>query len=364
MVSQKELVESLIHKYERYVAPFTFIGGFLIDTILLRRIDLWFDHLILLGYLLIAGFSIVALNAYEAGRIRFRHFESIAPLLPVIMQFVFGGLFSFFLIFYTKSGTVSASWLFLLVLITIFLGNERFRKRYERLVFQLSIYFIVLFSYSIFAVPLIIRKMGAGIFVISGAVSLVLIGAFIFALSLLLSKQVRESFCALLISIGGIFLVFNILYFTNIIPPIPLAIKEIGVYHSVRRFSSDTYEVRYEKALWFMPFETTSHTYHWKKGEAVYVYSAVFAPAKLNIPILHRWARFDEKQQKWIELESIKFSIYGGRDGGYRGYSYKTVVEPGKWRVDVITERGQVLGRQSFSIVEVDSDPSLETTLY
>lgn len=361
---RKELVENLIHKYERYVAPFTFVGGFLIDTLTLKRLDLWFDHIILLGFLLISGLSILALNAYEAGRIRFRHFEVIVPLLPVFMQFGFGGLFSAFVIFYTKSGATISGALFILVLTALLVGNERFRKHYQRLVFHLSIYFVAVFSYSIFLMPIIFKQMGVLIFLVSGAVSLGLIALFITVLSLSLSKQIQASRRSLATSIGGIFIVFNILYFTNLIPPIPLSLKEIGVYHFVQKTPSGGYEVQYEKAPWFLPLQNTSSTYHWQRGEAVYVYSSIFAPTKLSIPVFHRWSQFDEKQGKWIEMESIRFSIQGGRDGGYRGYSYKTVVGPGRWRVDVVTERGQVIGRENFTVVETNIEPILETGLY
>lgn len=361
---KRDLIENLIHKYERYVAPFTFIGGFLLDTLTLKRLDLWFDHIILVGLLLISGLSILALNAYEAGRIRLRHFEVVIPLLPVFMQFGFGGLFSAFVIFYTKSGATVSSALFLLVLIVLLVGNERFRKQYQRLVFHLSIYFVAVFSYSIFLMPIILKKMGALIFLVSGVVSLGLIALFIFILSLSLSKQIKASRRSLMMSIGGIFIVFNIFYFTNIIPPIPLSLKEIGVYHLVQKTQSGDYKVRYEKAPWFLPLQNTSSTYHWKRGEAVYVYSSIFAPTKLSIPVFHQWSQFDEKQGKWIKMESIEFSIHGGRDGGYRGYSYKTVLGPGKWRVDVVTDRGQVIGRENFTIVETNIELVLKTSLY
>ena len=43
----------------------------------------------------------------------------------------------------------------------------------------------------------------------------------------------------------------------------------------------------------------------------------------------------------------------GGRDGGYRGYSVKRDPTAGHWRVNVVTEFGQVIGRVSFEVVVV-----------
>ena len=143
MQSREQFIESMIHRYERYVAPFTFVMGFVLDTVTLKRIDIWFDHIILFGYLMLAGIGMIVVNAYEAGRLRFRPFDSIVPFMPVVVQFGFGGLFSAFVIFYTQSGVIAKSWLFLLILSVLLIGNERFRKHYQRLTFQLSIFFTV-----------------------------------------------------------------------------------------------------------------------------------------------------------------------------------------------------------------------------
>ena len=116
MQLRHELFEKLIHRYERYVAPFTFVLGFAFDTLTLTRIDLWIDHLIIISYLVLTGTCIVLLTMYEAGRLRARATESFVIFLPVVMQFGFGGLFSAFMIFYTKSASFEKSWLFLVAL--------------------------------------------------------------------------------------------------------------------------------------------------------------------------------------------------------------------------------------------------------
>ena len=361
MTPRRELVEKLIHKYERYVAPFTFVAGFLLDTITLRRIDLWLDHLVLLSYVSLVGGGIIILNLYESGRFRFRILDSAIQFIPVIIQFGFGGLFSAFVIFYSKSAAFSKSWLFLAVLAVLLVGNERFRKRYQRLTFQLSVFFIALFSYGIFTVPILLQKMGASVFILSGAVSLGLMVLFILFLSYLTPKQVAENRRGISISIFSILLVFNFLYFTNIIPPVPLSLKEGGVYHFVEKTEDGSYEARFEPAPWYLIFRETDSVYHWRRGEKIYFFSRVFAPTKLNIPILHRWSFYDEAEEKWTGQEIFGFPITGGRDGGYRGYSFKTSIKPGRWRIEVLTERDEILGRETFTVAETDTEPRLET---
>lgn len=362
-LEKKEILENLIRTYERYVAPVTFLIGFVFDTFTLRRIDLWLDHLILLSYLALAGAGIFVLSAYGMGRLRFRIMDVSIPMVPVVVQFAFGGLFSAFVIFYTRSSAPTINWLFLLVLAVLLIGNERLRKRYEKLVFQLSVYFFAVFSYSIFLVPILVRKIGTEIFLLSGFVSLAAIALFLLLLNRVTGEALEGKWRTLLFSIGTIFIFFNILYFANLIPPIPLALKESGVYHAVERVESSAYRVRYEKAAWYNFLQETSSTYHKKSGEPAYVFTAIFAPTKFDIAVMHRWSRYDEALDRWVEYEKIPFAIRGGRDGGYRGYTYKTNIAEGDWRVDVITENGQILGRQSFRVVPGAEERNLEEVL-
>ena len=55
----------------------------------------------------------------------------------------------------------------------------------------------------------------------------------------------------------------------------------------------------------------------------------------------------------------MSFTLSGGRDEGYRGYSLTSNLAPGKWRVRMETERGQVMGRIGFTVEVVDDVPEL-----
>ena len=364
-------------KYEHRITPVAFFVGFMWDNLTLRRIDLLYENFVLLWDLFVVGLSIVVIHAYEAGYLRGKErvnearpisvggriAQKLVPFVPILMQFAFGGLFSAFLVFYSRSSSVLASWPFLLFLLMLFVGNELFRKRYAKLTFQISFFFIALFSYAVFALPILIGKMGPGVFLLSGALSLLVIALFTFALFRIVPSKMRQNRRALLLTIGGMYGMFHILYFANIIPPIPLSIKESGIYHSVERIGDERYiyKVSFEPAPWYLFSQDSSGTFHWTEGERIYSYSAVFAPTKIDTIIFHRWSRFDEVKDDWVETSYLRFPIAGGRAGGYRGYTYKNNIQPGKWRVDVITERGQILGRRTFKVVEASSPPELKT---
>lgn len=347
----KEKMKNLYQKYERYLSPLALLFGFLMDNFTLRRVDLWAENVVLLAYLLISGASIAFLNAYSEEKIRGKIFGKIANVAPFLMQFAFGGLFSAFIVFYSRSASIFTSWPFLIFLIFFLVGNEVFKEKYSRLVFQLNIYFIALFSYSIFAVPVLVGKMGLLVFISSGLVSVAFLALFVFWLYKMTPIKILQSQNILAKSVGMIFIIFNFFYFTNIIPPIPLSLKEGMIARNVE-VTSGEYQITYESAPWYLFFENYSPVFHWKAGERVYAFSAVFAPTKLSTKIFHEWSYFDEKEKGWIIKDEISFNIVGGRDGGYRGYSYKNGIAPGKWRVDVITESGQALGRMKFEVVE------------
>ena len=150
----------------------------------------------------------------------------------------------------------------------------------------------------------------------------------------------------------------NALYFLNVIPPIPLSLREAGVYHDLER-TSNGYTVLAEGESVLQKL-VPGQTIHTQAGSPVYVYSAIFAPADLNTTIVHHWQYYDEADRKWISKDELSFFISGGSDTGYRGYSVKSSVSEGRWRVDVETKRGQVLGRIPIRIKYVEDLPALK----
>ena len=201
------------------------------------------------------------------------------------------------------------------------------------------------------------HRLGADVFVLSGLVSLAAVAEVIYLIKKIAPERPFSHHTALMI--GTIYVIFNILYFSNIIPPIPLAIKEAGIYHNVVKMPDGGYSLLAEKRAWYEFFE--KNKFYFLPGEPAYAYSAVFAPTKLEGEIFHRWSFYDERQKKWIESSRIGFSIVGGRDRGYRGYSAKENIFPGLWRIDVITKRGQIIGRVKFRAIETDVLPELES---
>ena len=346
-------VAELVHWYERYVSPLSLVAGFVADNlILLRRVDLWQTNALLFFYLVIAACGIVLIHIIESGRVRNATVLNLAPLIPVIVQFAFGGLFSGFLSLYSRSAAFATSWIFVLVLAGLLLGNERFTRLYVRLPFQISVYFAVLFSFLIFYLPVVFHQIGPYMFLLGGVVSVGLITVFTLVLWRVVPEVVKREQTRIARSIAVIFTVFNILYFSNAIPPLPLSLKDAGVYHAIVR-DGGTYALTYEPVPWYESYLRYNTVFHQTPGEEVYVWSAVFAPSGLSTTIFHEWQHYDEVSHSWQTMSLLSFAINGGRDGGYRGYTSKDNLAEGAWRVNVITPYGQVIGRVTFTVENV-----------
>ncbi len=356
-------LEAFFEKYERHISSLSLVGGFIFDSFTIRRIDFLFENLTIIFYLVLSGISIVLFNYFREYPTERTWLVKVRSFLPFFIQFAFGGLFSAFFIFYTRSATLGSSWSFVFILLFLLVGNEFFKNYYERIVFQTSIYFIAIFSFFIFFVPVMISRMGSIIFLLSGLVSLV----FIILFSKILKRFTPLHFDVnkknLSRSVLSIFVVINILYFTNLIPPIPLALKDAGIYYSVQRIGDDylaTGRVShwYDRLSFLLPPKILI-----APGQSLYAFSSVFAPTDLNVEVVHNWQHFDSSKSRWVTTTKIAFPIRGGRDAGYRGFSKKESLAPGLWRVNVETERGQVIGRVKFRIEESSATPETKEEL-
>jgi hypothetical protein len=347
----KKKVRELKKKYQHIIMPVALVGGFVFDIFTLNQIDQIFDNAILITHILIAGTTIAFL--FSQGTPFGNKFltEKRVSLIETIMVFSFGALFSGFVIFYTRSGSLMTSWPFVLTMLTLMLGTE-FRKEYfMRLRLQIVVFAMALVSWAIFFVPVVIRKMGPWIFIFSTFVAGVLITGFILILKKINPKKLTLHLKKIIIRIAGILVIFNFLYFTDILPPIPLSLKYKAVYYEVSRLNQG-YSAQYEKTPWYNLFQKRSREMYWREGEDIFVFTQVFAPTKLETTINHVWEFYDPNKRRWQERNTISIPIAGGRKDGYRGFSKKKSLEVGKWRVKTQTTRGQTLGLIRFEIEE------------
>jgi hypothetical protein len=356
-------IKDLYLEYERVLIPATLVAGVVVDMITFQSINIGTAFSLLAVYLGIAGLVITFMNLYDHEVITWRRdlLKYIRVGSPLIIQFAFGALLSAIFIFYFFSGSLAISWPFILVVISLMVSNDIFREYYTKPTVQLGIYFFILFCYLVLVLPFLLDNLAAWVFLLGGTASLVFIWGYIHLLSKYLEK-IAEKKTVLISVISCIFIVMNIFYFTNIIPPVPLSLRDSGVYHSLNRNSQGNYEVKVEEKQWY-DYLIPGQTIHINENDEIYVYTAIFAPNNLTTQIVHHWHYYDEQQEQWVSADKLPFVIEGGREDGFRGFSVKSNIWSGSWRVDVETQRGQVVGRVEFELEEIQEDIKLKTKL-
>ena len=352
------------------------VAGFAFDNYFFGRIDHPRTQLVLFGYICLAICSVLFVHFIESrsdsdelmktapgaigSTVFIRHendpdsgLKKIRPIVVGATQFARGALMSAFLVFYGRSAVFTVSWPFLIVLGAIFIGNEMFKRYHDRLVFTCTLLFFALYSYMIFVVPIFTRTMGKTMFLLSGAIATAAFAVVVVLLSFIGPSRMRQSWLGITAGAAAVLAILNVSYFTNILPPLPLALSNAGVFHYVSRDGA-VYRAVGESRNWIsVPW--LEPTIHVNRGESLYVYSAVFAPIQLQTKIQHVWQRYDDAEKTWKTQAVVSYPITGGRDGGYRGFSIKSTPAKGRWRVNIQTGDGRLIGRVAFSVVPVST---------
>src|SRR5690625_3419233 len=340
-----------ISKYEKYFLVVFFIGGFIFDSLTLGRIDRTYDLTVLCSHMTFLTITLYLYNLVDDGRWKNTILERFQMYFPLAIQFFFGGLSSAYVIFFSRSVSMTKTLSFFIILVALLIANEFLKKRISNKYFQFSVYFFVNFTFFTFMVPVFIKEMNTTIFIISGLISLVftvLLITFIYRSSP--STRAEISIAKLFRIIFIIYATVHVFYFTNLIPPVPLALQSGLVAHNVQK-QNNSYLVTYEQDEWYIFGRDHRINNTLKQDEKVLISTSTLPPTPIKKSIYHRWKGNKEPTKKGKVPDTISNEPTGGRDEGYRGYTFKDNVKPGLWKVDVITEEGLILGVIDFEII-------------
>jgi hypothetical protein len=348
-----------------------FLSGVAYDTFTLTRIDRLQDNLILLLYLVLLGALIVLTGRWgvaPAETHEFAHPSGFARLLvrsrpyyPIVMQFLLGGLFSAYAIYYSRSATLTSTGVFLGMLVLLLVANEFLRSRLSNLRLLVSLYALVCFSFFTFFLPVMIGSIGTWIFLLGAVMS---VGATLRVVQLIYRQNSERTKREGVVTAGlGVALIGLLVgfYFLNWIPPVPLSMKFGGIYREIQR-QGDQFVLTYDRK-WYEIWKRSEDPF--PANEPIYCFTAIFAPVALDTTVYHHWYFRSDRRNPFTHADKIPIKISGGREGGYRAYTFKQRLDPGDWRVDVETEDGRLIGRVPVRIEE-RSNPSLalRTVLY
>jgi hypothetical protein len=348
-----------LRRYENHISAVSLAGGFAFDSWAFGPIDRPETQAVFIVYLLVAGIAIAVLHGLESRTEERRPSDRVRTILIFVTQFALGCLLSGFCVFYIRSASLTSSWPFLLAMAAIFIGNEYLRRYHSRLVFAALLFFFSLYSYAILLVPLVVQRIGKVPFIISGVIAVVLFAIYMRALARLGHERYRGARMQVLGGMVLITLFINAAYFLKLLPPLPLVLTDAGVYHAVERVRGG-YRVSSEQEPpeWEALFGTFP-LLHIQHGARIFIYNSVFAPRGLETLIVHDWQWRDPKYGAWESQQRVVVNIVGGREDGYRWYTYKTGPRPGQWRVNIETADGRSIGRVRFAVEEQAVPPAV-----
>ena len=107
----------------KFLPAGAFFAGLGWDSLTMTRIDRLFDNFFLLGYLIILGGMIILTNFIEKGLVQNEFILKWKKWYPYAIQFLFGGLFSGYTVYYFQSASLTkASAFFLIIAILLVYG--------------------------------------------------------------------------------------------------------------------------------------------------------------------------------------------------------------------------------------------------
>ncbi len=341
------------HRYQSILPVVFFVGGFAWDSLTLTRIDRLSDNLILALYLLVVSTSVVLLNLARSHFFSKKVQKTYTPWFLLAAQFCLGGLFSAYVVFFFRSASFSKTYLFVGLLFFLMVANEFLEDRLNNLLLQMTLLFLACMAFLTFLIPIFVKTMGWETYLAAGLLAYGWCSGLTYLLYRYWLAVTHRAFHRVLAANGLLLAVMIGLYGTNFIPPVPLSLREGGIFHRIQR-QGEQFLLYMEAPPWYQFWHTDDDPFTYQPGDTVYCFTAVFAPTHLREGIRHRW-QLRGPDGNWVTTDALLFEIVGGREHGYRGYTYKRNIRPGRWRVDVVTEEGLILGRINFSVRETRS---------
>ena len=371
--------------FRQYLPAIFFLGGFLWDALTIGK-QVQSSDLIFLTIYLVAAAMILWWLAHHAEKSQEQlnsHLNEgkLLRILPkkwreatpyFLLQFLFGSLLSSLFILYFKSASHAFALVWSLALAATLVGNEFLEHHYKENTVSWTMFGFCAILLLNFLLPSLLGSIHWAWFVISTLSGAGLTHYFykkshnqkskvsmVFATdlnasadpSLNRSQQINHGSTKQHASITPTWIVAGVLmvaYFCDVIPPVPLVRLDAKVGTGLIKVAGD-YRINIDHYPWWQPWRLFSEEIHIVAGERVYCVTAVFAPRGLHTMLYHRW---QHKQSKnWVTTSRIGFSLNGGRQAGFRGYTYKQNLAAGEWRVTVETEEGHTVSADDFTVV-------------
>ena len=349
-----------------------FAAGMLFDIVTLGRVDDTFT-LVQQGVYLALLVWLMILEERERAKVWAppRLLAKAWRFSEDAIHFLLGSLLSSFTLLYLKSSSGLSAFLFMSLLGGLLVANELPRFRERGPVVRWALLSLCLTSYLALLLPVLIGFLSKWLFVLAVVLSCAAFAWLVRRLSKRKSAaadgQGMESDSSSLSRVAsagfGIQAVLVGAYFLGAIPPVPLSLQYIGIYHEVvppsaQQAGTTTYELKHQRP-WWKPWQHGDQDFKARPGDVIYCFARVFAPTGFRDAIYVRW--LVKGQGGWQDQGRARLDINGGRDKGFRVIATKKSYQPGRWRVEVETDDGRDLGVIHFDLI---SDASSDVREY
>ncbi len=331
MMTEVSPLKKRLARLRHFLPAAAFIGGFLWDAFTLGRVvtstDLWLLGLYYLGAL--AGVLLLLREWNEVWRSR----------LTLLVQFCFGSMFSALVVCYFKSSGCWSGLFVVAVLATLLVANEFLQNRYTRTSISWSLLCLVGIMYLNFTLPHLVHRIGTIWFILSSVIGLGVVWLTWKISGRGPAHMVPPLLVAILLMIG---------YFGEIVPPVPLVVKQHMICTQFKKEHGEWLSVEEEQPL-LVRMGIGYPQIHHAANERIYYLSSVFAPSHVEAELEHRWFKRNAAGD-WQPAEVVRFAMIGGRGEGWRLDSHKATLTPGLWRVETALRDGAVIGRTEFEV--------------
>lgn len=342
-------IKEVHKKYEQFLPALFFSTGFIFDVMTLGDIDDTSNIIMLSFYMFCCAF-LLALEFidWKPSQNSKSYLHIFSTYQEDIFHFLLGALLSAFTLFYFKSSSLASSFIFLSLMVILLLLNELEAFKKKGLIIKSSLFKLCLISYFFYIIPLLLGTSGQFIFYVCIILaSLITLAAF----WLIYKKgyQRQQGIKEILLPQMCMALIFIFLHACKIIPPIPLSLKYIGIFHQVEKTDNGGYVTSQLTPSWKF-WTHGDQDFKARQDDSVYVFTNIFAPGGYEGTVYIRWIQL--LSNKDVTSDRIPLTITGGRANGFRGFAFKQNYQPGQWQIRVETENGLEIGRINFEITK------------
>jgi len=344
----------LLYKTHGHWVPLAaFLLGFLFDIIMLTRIDA-IEVILQQAVQLVIVAVLVAVALIEETREVHspRFLNKVWRYREAFLHFLFGALLNGYVIFYFKSSSAFTTLFFIGPLVVLLTLNEFKRFGTSQAKIHVAVLSLCLISFFVSLAPTLMGFIGTLPFLCAVAMSAAIFSGYYVLIKKRMAPNLRRIKHHLLYPFVIVQALFVILYFANAIPPVPLSVKYMGIYHGVEKTEAG-YELTYTRPKWKF-WQHGDQTFLARPGDVIHCYAQVFSPTRFKDQLQVRWLYWDE-QKGWLPSDSIPMPVLGGREEGFRAVMKKSNFQPGQWRVQVETMNNQEIGRIGFTVVADES---------